>query len=330
MTRYFLGVDIGSTKSHALITTESGEAAGFGTGPAGNHESVGVDGFEKALNEVINAALQSTGLNITQIAGAGFGIAGYDWESDRPLMDRVIGTSGLTTSYEAGNDSIMGLFAGASHGWGVNITSGTSCNAFARDKAGREGRVTGNGAFFGEWGGGGELVHLAFGAISRAWSLRAPQTILSDLFVKHCGAQSVVDLLEGIVRGRYHVRATDAPVVFEAIQQGDSVACGILEFIGRELGNLAVGVIRQAGLENQEFEVVLSGSFFKGSPRTADYIREEVHKVAPGAKLVRLEAPPVVGAALLGMQAGKADFAAVRERLIESTTRFIGSAEQAE
>ena len=35
MTRYFLGVDVGATKSHALIADETGRAVGFGPpGPA--------------------------------------------------------------------------------------------------------------------------------------------------------------------------------------------------------------------------------------------------------------------------------------------------------
>jgi N-acetylglucosamine kinase-like BadF-type ATPase len=330
MTRYFLGVDIGSTKSHALICDESGEAVGFGTGPAGNHESVGVEGFQHAVHTVVDAALKNTGLNKDQIAGHGYGIAGYDWDSDRPLMDRVIGSLELDAPYGAGNDSIMGLFAGTSTGWGVNVTSGTSCNACSRNPAGQVGRVSGNGPFFAEWGGGSELVQLAVGAISRAWSLRAPQTMLTDLFMQHLGATNIVDLLEGIVRGRYRIRATDAPVVFEAIRQGDPIASGILEFISRELGNLAVGVIRQVNLENEAFEVVLAGSFFKGSPRIAEYIREEIHKVAPGATLVRLEAPPVVGSVLFGMQAAGADFASVREKVIATTNRYISAAEQAD
>jgi N-acetylglucosamine kinase-like BadF-type ATPase len=34
--RYFLGVDAGGTKTHALITDETGQAVGFGAGGPGN------------------------------------------------------------------------------------------------------------------------------------------------------------------------------------------------------------------------------------------------------------------------------------------------------
>ena len=49
MTEYFLGVDIGGTKSHALIADKSGNALGFGVGGAGNYEGVGFDGFVESL-----------------------------------------------------------------------------------------------------------------------------------------------------------------------------------------------------------------------------------------------------------------------------------------
>ncbi len=41
MMRYFLGVDVGATKTHALIADEAGAGVGFGAGGPGNHEVVG-------------------------------------------------------------------------------------------------------------------------------------------------------------------------------------------------------------------------------------------------------------------------------------------------
>ena len=46
---YFLGIDIGGTKSHALIADETGRAVGFGQGGPGNHEVVGYSGLEAML-----------------------------------------------------------------------------------------------------------------------------------------------------------------------------------------------------------------------------------------------------------------------------------------
>ena len=44
MTRYFLGIDIGGTKSHALVADDTGQALGLGVGGPGNYEVVGYSG----------------------------------------------------------------------------------------------------------------------------------------------------------------------------------------------------------------------------------------------------------------------------------------------
>ena len=81
MTRYFLGVDTGATKSHALIADGSGRALGFGEGGPGNPDSVGHEGLADVLRAITQEALTGAGISKDEIAGAGFGIAGYDWPS---------------------------------------------------------------------------------------------------------------------------------------------------------------------------------------------------------------------------------------------------------
>ena len=39
--RYFLGVDVGNTKTHALVIDEDGQAVGFARGRPANHEAAG-------------------------------------------------------------------------------------------------------------------------------------------------------------------------------------------------------------------------------------------------------------------------------------------------
>jgi len=121
MTRYFLGVDVGATKTHALIAEENGQVCGFGEAGPGNHEGVGYDGLAAALRTATEQALARAGLSIAQIAGAGFGVAGYDWPSEREPTLRAIRTLGLNVPFEAVNDTIIGLLAGAPDGWGIAV-----------------------------------------------------------------------------------------------------------------------------------------------------------------------------------------------------------------
>jgi hypothetical protein len=68
---------------------------------------------------------------------------------------------------------------------------------------------------------------------------------------------------------------------------------------------------------------VLAGSLYDGSPMLTEAMRETIHAVAPGARLVRLEAPPVVGGVLLAMEQAGPRASGVRETLIESTNEYL-------
>ena len=61
------------------------------------------------------------------------------------------------------------------------------------------------------------------------------------------------------------------------------------------------------------------GSMFRNGRMLTEPLLETVHALAPGARLVALQAPPVAGAVLLGMEtAGLPVDREIRERLAES------------
>lgn len=320
---YYLGIDIGATKSHALLADENGCAAGFGQGGPGNHEVVGYEGLTATLQAITSQALADAGIRREQIAGAGFGVAGYDWPSELAPTLEAIATLGLTAPLEVVNDTIIGLVAGAEAGWGVAVIAGTSNNCWGWDAQHRIGRVTGNGGMFGEHGGSGELVQEAVAAVAKAWTRRGPHTALTEAFCRLVGASSDADLLEGLSQGWYDIGAAAAPLVFQTAAAGDAVALGVVRWAAVELASLASGVIRQLGLENETFDVVLVGSMYNGGPLLLKPMQAAVRAVAPGAAFVRLTVPPVVGAALLGMQAAGLNARALRPSLIASTQKLM-------
>jgi N-acetylglucosamine kinase-like BadF-type ATPase len=323
MTKYFLGVDIGGSKSHAVIADETGHVVGVGQGGPGNHESVGLDGFRDVLHAVVNQACSTANIQKTQIAGGGLGVAGYDWPSDHEPHCQIIDALGLDAPYELVNDAVIGLIAGARQGWGVSVVAGTGNNCRGRDQQGREGRVAGVGFWTDEHGGGYELTAKGVQAVWLAWSKRGPETSLKDKFLARLGARDPLEMIEGLSRGRYHLNASDVVLVFQSAAEGDVVAQNCIRWVGHELGSLAVGVIRQLEFEPLEFDVVLTGSLYKGSPLIAESMAEVIHAVAPGARLVYLNAPPVVGGVLLGMQQAGLDFTPIRDRLVEETKQHL-------
>src|SRR5258706_511435 len=167
MKQYFLGVDVGGSKCHAVISDETGKILGFGAGGTGNHEMIGYNGFAMVLDAVSRQAMHS---------------------------------------------------------------------------------------------------------VTKAWTKRAPETILTQKFIEHVGAHDVMDLLEGLSRGRYHLNSAAVMVVFEAAREQDAVALDAIRWLGCELGSLAIGVIRQLHFEELAFDLVLTGSVYKGSSLVAESV----------------------------------------------------------
>ncbi len=317
MTDYFLGADLGGTKTHSLIADQDGRVLGFGEAGAGNHQGVGYDGMFAALDASVQQALQRAGLSIDQIAGAGFGVGGYDWPSQRGQMCATIDRLGLQVPYALVNDTILGLVAGAEEGWGVAVVSGTGCNCRGWDRTHqREGRVSGYGAIMGEGAGASELVIRAMQLVNYAWIRRGPPTALGEALAQQVGAASLEDLIEGYTEERYPIGAAAAPLIFQVAEQGDAVARGLIDWAGCELGEMVNAIIRQLAFEALAFDVVMMGSMFEGGERLIEPMRATIQRLAPAARLVRLNVAPVLGALLLGMgETGLSPKAEVRRAL---------------
>lgn len=321
--RYFLGVDVGSSKTHALIADEAGCCLGFGKARGGNHQSVGYDGLREVLEQSFEQALRMANVDGGQIAGAGFGVAGYDFPSDRAPHLEAISSLGLTCPVEVVNDGLNGLLAGASHGVGVNVTAGSGVNCRGLGPDGREGRIVGNGISFGEFGGGIEIAWKGLTMVNYAWIKRISPTALTQIYLEATGAKDALDLMEGLSNETYHLSPFVTVKIFEAAEAGDAAAREVLRWAGEELGWLAVAVTRQIGMENDEVEVVQSGSVFEGGALLTEPMRAVLLQHVPRAKLIRLEGPPVVGPLLLGMKVAGLNGYPLRQKLVQTAKDLI-------
>jgi N-acetylglucosamine kinase-like BadF-type ATPase len=302
MTHYFLGADVGSTKTHVAIADETGRVLSLGEGGAGNPDNVGYEGLCRTLEIATRSAVQQAGIALDQISGAGFGVSGLDYPSQKMPTLQAIESIGLRAPTEAVNDALIGLVAGATDGWGIAVVSGTGCNCWGWDRDRRQGQVTGGGWQMGEYAGSSELAARAVQLVAYEWTRRGPATQLTPALIRYAGATDVVDLLHGLAWGRFDINAAAAPLIFEVAAQGDAVAIDLIHWAGCELGELAKAVVRQLNFEALEFDVVLLGSMFNGGARLIDPMRASIAALAPGARLVRLQTLPVVGAVLVGME----------------------------
>ncbi len=325
--RLLLGIDVGGSRTRALVADVEGAVLGYGEAGPGNHEVVGYEGLVAAMDSCLGSALEAAGLRaaeaLPRFGGAGFGIAGFDWESERAPSLAAVARLGLACPLELHNDAALGLAAGASSLWGVNLVAGTSNNCYGLSREGREGRIAGAGAAVGEQGGALEIAARALAAVNHARIGRCAHTSLGAVLCRLTGSPSPDELIEAVSRDGLGPDPAWAPEVFAAARGGDRAAMGIIDWAGRELGESAAAVVRQLGLEGLAFELVLSGSLFSLEPSLEAGIVSVLAPIAPGAAIRRLDAPPVAGALLLAARAAGLDPGSLRASILSGARAMV-------
>ena len=300
---YYLGIDTGATKTHALISDWLGNIIAFVEGGPGNPQSIGgYNALERLLSDMMQKACGQAGIALTDIRAAGLGLAGYDWPSQREHFYQIALAAGLPEQTELVNDAGLGIHAGTKDGWGVCVAAGTSFNCRGRGLDGREAFAIGDGMRWGEGAGALELALKSAQAVIAQYTMSGPETRLTKLFLKTFGSASLADMVEGIVTGKLRVTAALAPLIIETAQQDDEAARQAVQWAAESLANLAKGAIRQLGLVGQHFEVVLSGSFFKAGGIIIEPMKKSVLRLAPYADFHLLDLLPVCGGVLLAME----------------------------
>ena len=129
-------------------------------------------------------------------------------------------------------------------------------------------------------------------------------TSLSALVPAYFGLDDPESVTEAFYAGRIAGGRVGelAKVVAQAARDGDEVSIGLVNDVADEIAAYATASIRRLGLEAEAVPVTLAGGLARGAadllvPRASTLVRA----VAPLAELSVLHAPPVLGAALLGL-----------------------------
>ncbi|HEX8929621.1 MAG TPA: BadF/BadG/BcrA/BcrD ATPase family protein [Actinomycetota bacterium] len=330
-----LAVDGGNSKTDAALVAADGEVLAAVRGPGASHQGLGVAGAMEALEALVAAACAAGGLDPDERPIAQVGVwclAGLDLPADDAIMEPEIAGRGWSRDTVLRNDTFAVLRAGTERTWGVAVVVGAGMNCAGVAPGGAQARFPALGPLSGDWGGGHLLGVAAVGAALRAEDGRGPATSLQRLVPEHFGLPSVLAVVEAIYLQRIDEgRVLELPpLVFAAAAAGDRAAA---ELVGRQADEvviMATAAIRRLGLADRDPDVVLGGGIFRGEdPAFLERIRAGITEVAPAARLRRLAAPPVVGAALLGLdQLGAPPEAAARLRASLTHQRLTGVPEE--
>lgn len=315
-----LGVDAGGTSTRAVLAAPDGRCVGYGRGGSGNPTASGFSLARDGVLDAVTRALAAGGAELSDVDGLVMAMAGHDagggttsWILE-PLAQRGFG-GGLTFE----SDLLAMYASGTVAPIGYSVVCGTGASAVRVEDGRVVATADGLGWLLGDRGSGFWIGRRAAHTAVDELEGIGPETILTSMVLQALGVardgvwrdgptfegagargrRGRSAALEQLIRALYAQRpvqlAAFAPLVFDAAEAQDAVACRILE----RAGELLVQTIEL--VQTVPGPVVAGGSIVlrEGPPQR---ILREHFAAADGAYPVALVDSGAAGAAMLALR----------------------------
>ncbi|MFD3473975.1 N-acetylglucosamine kinase [Streptomyces sp. NPDC058695] len=308
---WVLAIDAGNSKTDVAVVAADGTVVGAARGGGFQPPKVGVEAAVDVLAEAVDRALTEAGT--TTVGHVSACLANADLPVEERELAAELRARGWAASVDVRNDTFAVLRAGLlkdSEPRGVAVVCGAGINCAGMLPDGRTARFPAIGKISGDWGGGGGLAEEALWYAARAEDGRGDATALMHSLPAHFGLPSMYALIEALHLGRIPVQRRHelTPVLFATAADGDPVARALIDRMGDEVVAMSVVALDRLGLLDEETPVLLGGSVLAARhPQLDERIREMLTARAPKAVPRVVTARPVLGAALLGLDAVGAD-----------------------
>ncbi|WP_433267694.1 N-acetylglucosamine kinase [Actinosynnema sp. CS-041913] len=319
MTDRVLAIDGGNSKTAVALVDVEGRVLAQVRGPGASPQNVGLARSLEVFEGLARTAARQAGLPADEPIATHTAayLAGADLPQEEEDLRAAIEQRGWSATTVVGNDTFALLRAGTSDGIGVAVVCGAGINCVAVARDGRTHRFPALGRISGDWGGGGHIGGEALWLAVRAEDGRGEPTALLPALIAHYGTRTMAEAVERLhfeeVQFDPHVLC---PLLFEVAATGDAVAREVVDRLVEEVTLLASVSLRRLALLDEQVDVVLGGGVLTGTNGVVvDLVRDRLRDLAPLARVRVVDLPPVVGAALLGLDAlGAAPGAELRLR----------------
>lgn len=303
-----LAVDGGNSKTDLALVGLDGTVQAVVRGPGASPHHVGLDGSLAVLTRLFGQAREQAGLAELPRIGV-LMMAGADLEAEEEALRRAVAAGGFAAATVVRNDTFAVLRSGTESGWGIAVTCGAGINCVGVAPDGRQHRFASLGPISGDWGGGQDIGLGALGAAVRAQDGRGRPTALASRVPAYFGLPTPTAVTEALHLGRLsedRLREL-APLVLAASRDGDPAARELVERLADEVIAFVRAAATRLGLAAAAVDVVLGGGLLRAGHEPLDRrVRAGIRAVAPRARAIVAPHPPVVGAALLALDAAGA------------------------
>jgi N-acetylglucosamine kinase-like BadF-type ATPase len=292
-----LAVDGGNSKTDLALVGEDGSLIAHARGPLSSPHHLGLDGCLEVLQQLVDrAGLDGRRATVAQVL-----LAGVDFPDEEERLLAAVAARNWADRVLVGNDTFAILRAGTESGYGIAITCGAGINCVGVGPDGRHVRFPALGDISGDWGGGLDVGVAAVWAAARSEDGRGPKTELEQLVPAHYGYATPLALARALHAGDIsRRRLLELPPL--VLASSDPVAVEIVHHLADEIVALARATYARLGLGRERVEVLVGGGLMRSADgRLLDRIAAGLQQVSEGMVLRRTSQPPIVGAALLGL-----------------------------
>ncbi|MFI7415169.1 N-acetylglucosamine kinase [Streptomyces sp. NPDC049627] len=304
MTARVLAVDAGNSKTDVAVVAADGSVLATARGGEFRPPVVGVEAAVDQLAETVERAFTAAG--VTSVDHVSACLANADFPVEEERLASALHARAWGTDVAVRNDTFAILRAGVTEPRGVAVVCGAGINCVGMRPDGRTARFPALGRISGDWGGGWGLAEEALWHAARAEDGRGTPTSLARTLPAHFGLPSMYALiealhLEDIPPARRHELT---PVLFATAADGDPVARAVVDRLADEVVTMATVALTRLDLLEEETPVLLGGGVLAARhPQLTDGIQSLLTSHAPKAVPKVVTASPVLGAALLGLDA---------------------------
>ncbi|MFD8072031.1 N-acetylglucosamine kinase [Streptomyces sp. NPDC059718] len=303
-----LAVDAGNSKTDVALVAADGTVLGTARGGGFQPQIVGTETAVEVIARIVERAVDAAGLAprsgeplVRHVSAC---LANADLPVEEQQLELAVHARGWGGTTRVANDTFALLRAGVDGPRGVAVVCGAGINCAGMLPDGRTARFPAIGHLSGDWGGGAGLADEALWWAARAEDGRGGATALAAALPGHFGLTSMYALIEALHLGHLAISRKHelTPVLFATAQAGDPVARAIVERQAEEIVVMATVALRRLDLLDEEADVVLGGGVLAARhPLLMDSVTSLLAAAAPKAVPKVVTSPPVLGAALLGL-----------------------------
>jgi len=305
MRTVYLGIDGGGTKTDVICANQQGEILGQGQSGPTNLTSTNIGAASFNLKEAVRQSLQRVGDDY-QVEVAAMGLAGIDIEEEyhqafKAFRDILMQFH--VKQFVLHHDSQIVLANVSAQINAVVLISGTGSVCVGRNDQGMSAKSGGMDYLLTDQGSGYDIGRHVLREVIKSYDGRGSKTILEEMVMQHFK----IDSLEKLKLHLYQppiakVEVAElAQLCDRAFQQGDATARQIFFWTQEELILLVKAVVGRLSLQQQAFDLVMTGSILH-----LEHLRQPIiarlQSVYPLMHPVMPQQPAVYGALKLALQ----------------------------